>query len=292
MEFIMRTVKSVYRADKVNMGGIIIDQPLPNNQLERKDPFLLIHHWYNNMTGGRKQKELGVGPHPHRGFSPVTIIYKGALHHRDSLGNSSIVKAGGVQWMNAGKGITHSERPSKELAEQGGEFEVIQFWINTPAQYKMEPAKYYPLEKEGIPTVALDDKGSLIQVVAGEYDSVSGPAKSQSDMLVANLFTKSDSELRIKTNPEFHTIAYQLNGKTEINDKKIGDKTMVEFSNEGTDLVIKSLEDSRILLLSGKPINEPINSYGPFVMNTTTEIMEAIRDAQMGKMGVLIEEFD
>ena len=288
----MRTVKSVYRADKVNMGGIIIDQPLPNNHLDRKDPFLLIHHWYNNISGGRMQKELGVGPHPHRGFSPVTIIYKGALHHRDSLGNSSIVEAGGVQWMNAGKGITHSERPSKELAEQGGEFEVIQFWINTPAKHKMEAAKYYPLEKEDIPTVVLDDKGSEMHLIAGEYDAVSGPAKSQSDMLVANLFIKSDSEVRVQTTPDFHTIAYQLNGKTEINDKKIGDKTMVEFSNEGSELVIKSLEDSRILLLSGKPINEPINSYGPFVMNTTTEIMEAIRDAQMGKMGVLIEEFD
>lgn len=273
------------------MGGIFIDQPLPNDSVEMKDPFLLIHHWYNRLPGGQQQKEVGVGPHPHRGFSPVTIIYKGALHHRDSLGNSSIVRSGGVQWMNAGKGITHSERPEKELVSEGGEFEVIQFWINTPAKFKMEPAKYYPLNADQLVKIPLDEKASVMHLIAGEYKGRSGPAVTQSPLLISNIFTVSDSDFVIDVPDDFNTLVYQLNGKTEINGKKIGDKTMIDFEQGGTSIKIKSIEPSRILLLSGQQIQEKISTYGPFVMNSTTEIMEAIRDAQMGKMGVLIEEF-
>ena len=287
----MREVKSIVKAEKVNMGGIIIDQPLPAADLQQIDPFLLIHHWYQNFPGGRKQRELGVGPHPHRGFSPVTIIFKGALHHRDSLGNSSIVKAGGVQWMNVGKGITHSERPSKEIAESGGEFEVIQFWINVPAEFKMLPAQYYPLEASEIPKIALDEQGSALNLIAGSFASETSSIETHSPLLVATIETKADSEFTLPIDASYNTVLYQLNGRTEINDKKIGDKTLLRFGNNDTDVHIKSLDDSRLLLLAGKPIDEEVTSYGPFVMNSTTEIMEAIRDAQQGKMGVLIEEF-
>ena len=120
------------------MGGIPVLQPLPTTSVERIDPFLLLHHHAGMVEPGNHPRMVGVGPHPHRGFSPVTFIFKGDVHHRDSRGNSSIVKAGGVQWMNAGMGIIHSERPSKEFAEKGGEQEIIQLWINTPAAQKMK----------------------------------------------------------------------------------------------------------------------------------------------------------
>lgn len=288
----MKIVKSVYRADKVDMGGVVVDQPLPKEGLSQIDPFLLIHHWYQKFPGDQKQKHLGVGPHPHRGFSPVTIIFKGALHHRDSLGNSSVVGQGGVQWMNVGKGITHSERPSKEIAEEGGEFEIIQFWINTPASHKMDAAEYIPLDAEQIPVVSLDDKGSVLNLIAGEYEGERSAAKTPSELLVATLDTKAGSDLSI-TVPDWHnTLLYQLDGRTEINERKLGAKSMIVFENEGEEIKVNSLDNTRLLLLSGKALNEKVTSYGPFVMNTTTEIMEAIRDAQQGKLGVLIEEFD
>ncbi len=287
----MRTVKSVTRADKVNMGGIIIDQPLPTDNFSQVDPFLLIHHWYQNFPGGRKQKEVGVGPHPHRGFSPVTLIFKGALHHRDSLGNSSIVQEGGVQWMNVGKGITHSERPSKEIAEEGGEFEIIQFWVNVPSDFKMLPAKYYPLEASEVPTIELDDNGSVLNLIAGHYNGKESSIETHSPLLVATVYSKAGSNVEVNVDSSYSLLVYQLNGRTEINGKKIGDKTMLRFDNDGEKIQIESLDDSRLLILAGKPIDEEVTSYGPFVMNSTTEIMEAIRDAQQGKMGVLIEEF-
>ncbi|MDB4438822.1 pirin family protein [bacterium] len=286
----MRNIKSITKADKVNMGGIMIDQPLPNATANQIDPFLLIHHWSSILQGDQHQREVGVGPHPHRGFSPVTIILKGELHHRDSLGNDSIVSAGGVQWMNAGKGITHSERPSKKLAENGGHFEIIQFWVNTPSEFKMLPAKYLPQQKNEIPVYSPDDKVEM-QVLTGEYKGVKGPIPNQSPMLVSRLDMKSDGEFELTIPAQQHTLIYQLDGSMQINDKETGAKSMTVFENEEGAITLKAKDDTRMLLLSGSPIGEPIESYGPFVMNNTTEIMEAMRDAQMGKMGVLIEEF-
>lgn len=288
----LRSINKIIKAEKVNMGGIMIDQPLPHSQLQQKDPFLLIHHWSSILQGGQRQKEVGVGPHPHRGFSPVTLVFKGALHHRDSLGNDSIVHSGGVQWMNAGKGITHSERPSKELAENGGEFEIIQFWINSPKKFKMDSAEYHPKNKEDIPTVILNDGITELQLISGQYNNVEGPISGKSELLIARIDSSIDSNFFLDLNPNFHTLIYQLNGLSSINNKDVSEKTLVVFENEKGKINIKSKDDSRLLVLSGLPIEEPITQYGPFVMNNTTEIMEAIRDAQIGKMGVLIEEFN
>jgi redox-sensitive bicupin YhaK (pirin superfamily) len=286
----MRNIKSITKAEKVNMGGIMIDQPLPNATTNQIDPFLLIHHWSSILQGDQLQREVGVGPHPHRGFSPVTIILKGELHHRDSLGNDSIVSAGGVQWMNAGKGITHSERPSKKLAENGGHFEIIQFWINTPSELKMLPAKYLPQQKSEIPVYSPNDKVEM-QILTGDYKGVKGPIPNQSPMLVSRLDMISGGQFELTIPAHQHTLIYQLDGSMQINNKETGAKSMTLFENEDGVITLKAKQDTRMLLLSGTPIGEPIESYGPFVMNNTTEIMEAMRDAQMGKMGILIEEF-
>ena len=126
----------VIKTRKVDMGGIILDQPLPYPGVEQIDPFLLIHHFEDYLPGDQDQKDLGVGPHPHRGFSPVTFIFEGEVHHRDSRGNEGIVSKGGTQWMDSGMGIVHSERPSQEMAERGGSYEIIQFWVNSPSSAK------------------------------------------------------------------------------------------------------------------------------------------------------------
>ena len=174
----MRTIKRTWKSEKVNMGGIILDQPLPTRSTEQIDPFLLVHHWNDTLSGGKTQKDSGVGPHPHRGFTPVTFIFQGGVHHRDTRGGDSIINAGGTQWMNAGRGIVHSERPRKDLAEEGGNFELIQFWVNAPASQKMIEPSYQPLTKEDTPWLEAPDGLSKVGLVAGELEGQKGKVQA------------------------------------------------------------------------------------------------------------------
>lgn len=274
------------------MGGIFLDQALPIAELEQLDPFLLIHHWDRPLKGGQKQKEVGVGPHPHRGFSPVTVIYKGTVHHRDSRGKDSIVGEGGAQWMNSGMGIVHSERPDADLADKGGDFEIIQFWVNTPAKYKMLEPEYHPLDKNNIPEVISKDGKVRLGILAGEVSGKKSNLKTYTDLLVCNITAEKDGKILVNVPEDYNAMIYQLDGQLLINDKfKSISKNLVWFKNEGDQISIECLANSRALLLAGKPIDEEVTSYGPFVMNNQTEILTAMRDYQQGKMGILIEEF-
>lgn len=287
-----RTINRIIPAQRVNMGGILLDQPLPLHGVDQIDPFLLVHHWDDTLPGGQHERELGVGPHPHRGFSPVTLIFKGAVHHRDSLGTKSIIEAGGVQWMNSGRGIIHSERPPKHMAENGGDFEFIQFWANTPASRKMEPAKYQPLTAEKTPTVTSPDGKVKAGIVAGKALGKEGPIELMTPMLVMRLDIQKGGEMEVDLPKNFNAFFYQLDGKLDFDGTIAKKKDLTWFKNDGESIAFEGLEDTRAILMAGEPINEPLATYGPFVMNNQTQIMEALRDYQMGKMGVLIEEFD
>jgi len=288
-----RTIKRIIPAKKVNMGGIILDQSLPVKGVDQIDPFLLIHHWASVFPGGEREKDLGVGPHPHRGFSPVTLIFKGAVQHRDSLGTKSIIKGGGAQWMNSGKGIVHSERPPKELAENGGDFELIQFWANTPAARKMEAAKYQPLSAEDTPWITSEDGKVKAGIVAGDTLGKTGPIELMTPMLVMRFEIGKGGKMDVPIPKNFNALLYLLDGKATVNETKtVSGKDLVWFKNDGDSISFEGLEQTRAILLAGEPLNEEVTSYGPFVMNTQTEIMQAMRDYQQGKMGVLIEEFD
>ena len=289
----MRSINEIVPAFKINMGGTILDQALPYKGVNQIDPFLLIHHGKDELKGGQNQSKVGVGPHPHRGFSPVTFIFNGGVHHRDSLGTSEVVYSGGTQWMNSGAGIVHSERPAKELAENGGVFELIQFWINAPAKNKMDEANYQPVSKEETPTVTLKDEVSTISIVAGEVFEKKGPIKPYSDVLILRMDLKKGAKTIIPIPESFNALIYQLEGASNINsEKEVSGKNLVHFNNDGTSIAIESLEDCKIILLSGAPINEELSTYGPFVMNTEDEIRQAILDYQSGKMGILTEEFE
>lgn len=287
-----RSIKSQWHSQKVNMGGIILDQPLPTQKVDTIDPFILIHHWNDKVPAGRKQKEVGVGPHPHRGFSPVTFIFKRAVHHRDSLGTSSIIREGGTQWMNSGRGIVHSERPNKELAENGGDFELIQFWVNAPAAHKMDPPSYQPITAEETPKVKSPDGKVELGVVCGEYEDKKGKVSPHSEMLICRLNIESGGKMSVKIPNGYNALVYQLDGKMRLNDSEGLAKDIFWLEADGDGFEVEGIDFTRAILLAGKPINEPISTYGPFVMNTQTEIMQALRDYQMGKMGVLIEDFD
>ena len=285
-----RSVKKIIAAQKVNMGGHILDQPLPVNGIDQIDPFLLIHHWKRDMKVGDSQKNVGVGPHPHRGFSPVTFVFEGAVEHRDSLGNRATVTKGGTQWMHAGKGITHSERPSKTIAEEGGLQEFIQFWVNTPATHKMEAPYYLPISYEDTPKV---HKGAVeIGVVAGTFENKNGPAKTYSNQILLRGETQADDNISITVPENYNMLIYILNGSITTGGVEAKTKDLIWYNNDSDMVNLQLIEGTRFIVLSGEPINEKLSSYGPFVMNTQTEILQALNDAQMGKMGVLIEDFD
>lgn len=286
-----RSVARLLYAQPVDMGGIPIRQPLPTGQVQQVDPFLLLHHADIQAPAHIDPDHAGVGPHPHRGFSPVTFIFKGGVHHRDSRGNNSIIYEGGAQWMNAGMGIVHSERPPHNIHELGSQQEIIQLWINTPAKHKMDQPAYYPLDKENVPITKSEDGKIQVRVFSGEVLNTRGPIPSQAVVNAATLLATSGGVIRIPVPATHNTLLYLLDGKISIDGFGLVEgHHLIHFKNDGNAIQFTALEDTRLLFLSGEPLREYVVSYGPFVMNTQTQIMEAMRDYQIGKMGVLIEE--
>jgi redox-sensitive bicupin YhaK (pirin superfamily) len=286
-----RTVSRLLYAQQVDMGGMPIRQPLPTQQVQQIDPFLLLHHANIKAPTHIEPDDAGIGPHPHRGFSPVTFIFQGGVHHRDSRGNDSVIYAGGAQWMNAGMGIIHSERPPHDIHEIGGRQEIIQLWINTPSKNKMDAPAYFPLSAEEAPKIQADDSRVSGKVFSGEVLGVKGPIPSQAVVNAATFEIKQGGRVSIPVPDEHNTLVYLLDGKVSVDGFGMVDGLhIVHFKNDGEGISLEALADTRVLFLSGEPLKEPVVSYGPFVMNNQTQIMEAMRDYQMGKMGVLIEE--
>jgi hypothetical protein len=288
----MKRVAKVLNAKSVDMGGVKVLQPLPQHAQNDLDPFLLIHHWKETFPGGQKPSDLGVPPHPHKGFSPVTFIYNGSLRHQDSLGNDSIVHAGGTQWMFSDNGIIHSERPDTTLAEKGGEFELIQFWVNSPGRHKFDDPRYVPLQEEDTPKWHSQDEKVEVGVVSGSFKNVDGPIHPHSPMLLLRINSKENGELEFDLPSHFSAGLYLLNGKAEVNGTQVESQQMLVFEGDERKIQMKFNKESRMLFLSGEPLNEKVTSYGPFVMNTNREIMNALEEAQSGKFGDLKESFN
>ncbi len=286
-----RSVSNMLYAQMVDMGGFPVRQPLPTQKVEQVDPFLLLHHADIKAPMHIEPDNAGIGPHPHRGFSPVTFIFKGGVHHRDSRGNDSTIYAGGAQWMNAGMGILHSERPPHDIHEIGGRQEIIQLWINTPAAHKFDQPAYFPLSAEDAPTYEGDDEKVKVRIFSGELLGVKGPIPSHTDVNTATIEFKKGGKISVELPTSHNALLYLLDGKLTLEGFGLVDGlNAIVFKKDGDGITIEALEDTRVLLLSGEPLNEEVVSYGPFIMNTQTQIMEAMRDYQMGKMGVLIEE--
>jgi len=283
-----RSVKRILASSTVNMGGgLLTRQPIPGVEVQQLDPFLLVHH-----TGPKTfvpgNQGLPFAPHPHKGFETVTFIFEGAVEHKDSTGFHSTILKGGVQWMTAGRGIVHSENLPKDYIENGGTVEYIQLWINLPAKSKSVPAKYQGVQNEEVQIVQLPDGAGHIRIIAGQLDGKTGPAQSITQIEAFELYISRGKKVSLPIDRNRQILFYLLNGEVAIGDDRVQPYDAVQFSNDGDTLEFEALEESRILLCTGEPINEPVVSHGPFVMNTQTEIMEAIRDYQTGKMGVVI----
>jgi redox-sensitive bicupin YhaK (pirin superfamily) len=285
-----RTVSRLLYAHPVDMGGLPVRQPLPTQQVDQLDPFLLLHHANIKVPIHVDTRHGGVGPHPHRGFSPVTFIFQGGVHHRDSRGNNSVVYAGGAQWMNAGRGVIHSERPPHNIQELGGRQEIIQLWINTPAKHKMDQPAYFPVAAGQVPTFRSDVAKVTAKVFSGNLLGLKGPIPSQVEVNAATLEVEAGGKLEIPVPEDHNLVLYLLDGKLRVEGfGMVEGLHLAHFKQDGEGIFIEGLENTRALWLSGKPIMEPVVSHGPFVMNTQTQILEAMRDYQLGKMGMLIE---
>lgn len=282
-------IQNIVAAQRLPMGSNYVDQPLPSQQFERIGPFLLLHHWQDLLPGNQSPYDIGVGPHPHRGFSPVTCIYAGGLRHRDSLGNDQLIQKGGTQWMDAGNGIIHSERPDDALAEKGGMFEFIQFWVNTPGEFKMKEASYQPLSESQTPSWI--DSGWMIALVHGHWNEHQSPIYSNHPLRIVNFKTETaGSVINVPVPIEWTGLFYVLDGSLLVEGKRIEGRQMATIiPNEASEIQIESLDACRVLMLSGAPFNETVISHGPFVMSSYEEIQQAILDYHDGKMGSLQE---
>jgi redox-sensitive bicupin YhaK (pirin superfamily) len=241
-------------------------------------PFLLLDY-AGPAEFTPSPKPRGVGFHPHRGFETVTILYQGEVEHRDTAGNGGLIGPGDVQWMTAAKGLMHEEMHSAAFTRQGGTFEAIQLWVNLPAQYKMEEPHYQAIVKEQIPAVMLDEKGSVIRVIAGIYKDLKGPADTYTPIDLWDLRLSAGENLVLDLPENYTTILLALHGRVEINRAAtLNDAEVAFFKREGNSITLNAVTDSTLLLMSGEPIAEPIAGYGPFVMNTQEEISQAIAD--------------
>ena len=289
--YMNRTNKSIIYANMIDMGGFSVRQAFPSHKAEQIDPFLLLHHANVKMPEHIPTNIAGVGPHPHRGFSPVTFIFKGGVHHQDSRGNNNVIYEGGTQWMNAGMGVIHSERPPHDIHEIGGVQEIIQLWVNTPAAHKMDLPVYFPASKEEIHFIESADKLARVNIVSGELNGVKGIIPTLSPVNTFTADIKEGGQFQFNIPSSHNAFVYVLNGKVTVNSSdEVLANYITTLNTDGEGFYIEALEDATLMIGTGEPLNEPIASHGPFVMNSQTEIMEALRDYQLGKMGVLIEE--
>ena len=272
-----RSVSQVIFAAAHQMGPLTVRQPLPSEELPYLDPFVLLHHAPPKDFSGA----TGVSWHPHRGFAPVTFIFKGGIRHRDTQGNDATVTAGGTQWMHAGSGLLHDETPIP------GETELIQLWINSPARHKMDRPSYHPLTPEATPSSLGADRLVTLRVIAGELAGVKGPIRTLSPVNAATIDAKKGGRIEIALPATHNAFIYLLDGALRFPDgTTVSGLHQAVLKSDGDAIQFEALEHTRALLMSGEPIGETIVSYGPFVMNTEDDIRAAFRDYRNGAMGL------
>jgi quercetin 2,3-dioxygenase len=268
--------------------GFPVRNLFPSNGVENEvSPFLMLDY-----AGPRhfepSTKPRGVGEHPHRGFETVTIAYQGAVDHRDSAGNSGTIHPGDVQWMTAASGVVHEEMHAREFSEKGGTFEMVQLWVNLPKAFKMSAPGYQGISSEQIPVVDLGP-GAFARVIAGELGGVRGPARTFTPLNVFDLRLNQAGPVEIGLPAGHNAGLVLLGGDVAVNRSAAlqGEARLAVLEPEGGSVVLEAKSPSVLLVLSGEPIDEPVASYGPFVMNTRAELMQAIEDYNAGRMGHL-----
>lgn len=254
---------------------------------ERLDPFLLLDRagpMDFTPTGGAR----GVGQHPHRGFETVTIVYRGEVAHRDSTGRSGVIGPGDVQWMTAASGILHEEFHSEAFSRDGGTLDMVQLWVNLPAKDKMSPPRYQAIPNDSIPAVPLPGGAGTARIIAGDYDGHAGPARTFSPMNVWDIRLNAGASVTLPAREGWNTAVIVLRGTVTVNgEATVGEAQMAVLERAGSGLELTGDSDAMLLLLSGEPIGEPVVGYGPFVMNSQEQILQAIADFSSGRFGAM-----
>jgi redox-sensitive bicupin YhaK (pirin superfamily) len=260
--------------------------PSGNNIRKEISPFLMLD-FGPEFDFGPSDKPRGVDVHPHRGFETVTIAYKGAVEHHDSAGNAGIIYPGDVQWMTAASGVLHKEFHETEFSKKGGPFEMIQLWVNLPKKDKMSAPKYQEISSKNKVLVQLPNNAGEVNVIAGDYNGMKGAASTFTPINLFSTSLKKDGEVNFEIPANHNTAILVVEGSLNVNGKNLILHDFLLFANEGETINVKANEDAIFLVMSGEPIDEPIAQYGPFVMNTQDELMEAIDDFNEGKFGRL-----
>jgi redox-sensitive bicupin YhaK (pirin superfamily) len=252
----------------------------------RMSPFLMLDfNPSNDLPPSEKQR--GVDVHPHKGFETVTIAYKGSVAHHDSSGNSGVIHPGDVQWMTAGAGILHKEYHEKEFSQKGGPFQMVQLWVNLPAKNKLTTPGYQGITANDIKSWQVPNDGGVVNVIAGNFKDIKGAATTFTDVNLWDIKLRPGAEITFDI-PATHNAAILLvEGAATINGESADEYSFALLANEGETVNIHAHENVTLLVMSGEPINEPIASYGPFVMNTQQEIIDSIQEYQNGKFGTL-----
>lgn len=255
--------------------------------MQDMDPFIMLD--YNaRMAVEPHDIPRGVGVHPHRGFETVTIAYSGEVEHSDSAGNSGIIRSGDVQWMTAAGGVLHKEHYGREWAKRGGYFQMVQLWVNLPAKDKMSPPSYQSISQSKISKHLLPDGAGLIEVISGSYQETQGVASTRSPIHLMNARLNQGGQADFSFPEGYTTAVLVLQGDIHIQGQDIATDQLVKFGREGETFQITATAPNTIaLVMSGVPLGEPIIAYGPFVMNTKTEIRQAFEDFNRGLFGFL-----
>lgn len=255
--------------------------------MQRMSPFIMMD--YNSKFVFPPSKiPKGVGVHPHRGFETVTIAYKGKVAHGDSYGNSGVIGEGDIQWMTAASGILHKEYHEEEFSKTGGEFQMVQLWVNLPAKDKMSKPKYQEIVKDKIGKFVIPGDGGTVEVIAGEYEGIQGSASTFSPVHLFNARLNKGASASFHFPAHYNTAVLLIEGSATVNgETPVATDHLALLANDGERFTVEASENAVVLILSGEPINEPIATYGPFVMNTKAEIVQAVEDFNMGKFGYL-----
>lgn len=254
----------------------------------RISPFLLLDY-AGPAEFPPSNKPRGVEEHPHKGFETVTIIYSGEVEHRDSTGGGGLIGPDDVQWMTAASGLVHEEMHGREFTKRGGTLEMIQLWVNLPAKDKKGRPHYQGITAAQIPVVPLPGQAGQVRVIAGEFDGVAGPARTHTPINLWDVRLNAGHRAELPVPAAHNTLLFVLSGHIRLaGGETVDEAGLATFDPQGNAIAVEAIEDTKLLILDGEPINEPVVAHGPFVMNTPAEIQQAFDDYRSGRMGQLV----
>ncbi|WOC11418.1 pirin family protein [Gordonia sp. MP11Mi] len=289
-----RTVRTVTTGPRGYEGeGFPVVRAFAGVHARDLDPF--IHMDQMGEVEYQPGEPRGTDWHPHRGFETVTYMIDGRFQHQDSTGGGGLIENGATQWMTAGAGILHIETPPAELVESGGTFHGVQLWVNLPSSDKFLTPRYQNLEGEQVLLLASDDGGALVRVIAGDLDGHPGPGSTHTPIVFAHASISPGAQLSVPWRPDFNALVYVLSGRGTVGVEKRpveGGQLVVLGAGDRITVAADTSQDANrpameVLLLGGQPIREPVAQYGPFVMNTRQQVIEAMEDFQAGRLGVV-----